>query len=60
MRSDGQRRFMEDEGQLACAEEVLFIHTTLLLSSSIMLPSSVTPIEVAATKITNPISDPAE
>lgn len=49
---------MEDGGESACAEEAVLIHTILLLSSSIMLPSNAASIEVAATKITNRISNP--
>ena len=49
---------MEDGGESACAEEAVLIHTILLLSLSIMLPSNAASIEVAATKITNRISNP--
>lgn len=49
---------MEDKGQSACAEEAVLIHTILLLSSSIMLLPNAASIEVAATKITNPVSNP--
>lgn len=49
---------MEDGGQSACAEEAPSIHAILLLSSSIILLPNAASIEVVATKITNPVSNP--
>lgn len=49
---------MEDGGESACAEEAPSIHAILFLSSSIMLSPNAASIEVAATKITNPVSNP--
>ena len=49
---------MEDGGQSACAEETPSIHAILFLSSSIILLPNAASIEVVATKITNPVSNP--